>query len=90
MKTLPEKLRKNGFDYELVQRDANRAIYKQHVSENCHYWEVFRIRKRKESIFKGKQIPEREIFPSDEDFGYTAWTCMTLERAMERYNLLEP
>jgi len=87
-KPLPEKLQKNGFEYTLVERDINRAIYKQHVGENCYYFEVFIIKTRKAGTFKGKPIPEREVFPSDECFGKSAWSCQSYEKALIRFNAL--
>jgi hypothetical protein len=90
MNTLPLKLRKNGFNYTQVLRDGNKAIYAQSVTPKLTYFEVMIIKSRPEEVIKGKILPEREVFPGNEDFGYTAWTCMTLERAMEKYNLLEP
>ena len=89
MRTIPDKLRKNGFDYTLVLRDGDRAIYKQHVAEDCQYFEVFKIKIRKAGTFKGKPIPEREVFSSDNDFGKTAWSCNTLEKAMIRFDGLQ-
>jgi hypothetical protein len=88
MKTLPEKLQKNGFEYTLVQRTSKRGIYTQHVSQDCYYFEVFIIKTRKAGTFKGKPIPEREIYPSDECFGKSAWTCQTYEKAVSRFNSL--
>ena len=89
MRPLPQHLLKNGFDYTLVNRDANRAIYKQHVTEDCQYFEVFKIKKKKAETFKGKLIPEREVFPSDEDFGKTAWSYKMYEKALLKFNSLK-
>lgn len=88
MRPLPQSLRKNGFDYNLAYRDAKRAIYRQHVTENCQYFEVFQIRIAKAGTFKGKNIPEREVFPSDNDFGSTAWTFREYDKALAKFNTL--
>lgn len=93
MKTLPVKKRHNGFDYTLVRRDKRSCIYEQEVTPEIKYYEVFRIKVRKERIikFKGveKKIEAGEMWPGDEAFGKWAWTCRTLERAMDRFNDLE-
>jgi len=88
-KPLSPTLRKNGFAYTLVLRDEHRAIYWQHVCENCQYYEVFKIRIRPETIFKGKPIPEREVFPTDSDFGITAWSFPSYEKALQKFNSLQ-
>ncbi len=85
MKSLDPKQRKNGFDYNLVIREGNVAIYRQVYSENLDYFEIFKVKIRPATIFKGKHFPKREVFPSDSFFGETAWSCRTLEKAMERF-----
>ena len=89
MKTLPKKLRKNGFDYTLVSRGKRSCIYEQRVSEEIKRYEVFLIKVQREREYQGKLFPEKERFPHDEAFGYWAWTCMTLDAAMKRFNDLE-
>lgn len=71
---LPPKLRKNGFDYYLVIRNEKVAVYMQRYTENVKYFEVFKIKVKPAVQFKGKWLPEREAFPSDSDFGVTAWS----------------
>ena len=88
MTQLPDTLRKNGFDYVLVHREGNRAIYRQQVDEELQYFEVMRIKIKPASIFKGVSYPEREVFPSDEEFGTSAFSCRTLESAMIHFNQL--
>jgi len=89
MKTLPIKLRKNGFNYTQVLRGKKSCIYEQEVSEGVKYYEVFKIRIKPERYIKGKKVEAREWFPHDEAFGYWAWSCRTYERAYERFRELE-
>ena len=89
MNKLPDKLRKNGFTYTLVLRKRRSCIYEQEVTENLSYFEVFTIKIKPVMMFKGKIIPEREVFPSNADFGKTAWSCRTLEDAMKRFIKME-
>jgi hypothetical protein len=93
MKALFNKSRKNGFVYTQVCLGQNACIYRQQVSPQISYFEVFRIKVRKERIiqFKGveKKIDAGEIWPSNEAFGRWAWTYRTLDKAMIKYNELE-
>lgn len=89
IKTLPLKLRKNGFDYTQVLRGRRTCIYAQTVSKEITYYEVFHIKISPKKIICGHTIEERERFPHDEAFGYWAWTFSTWERALEKYNQIE-
>ncbi len=89
MKRLPKYKRKNGFDYNLVLRGRRSCIYEQRVSEKTKRYEVFLIKIKPESVLNDKLIPEREIFPHDEAFGYWAWCCMALKDAFEMFRKLE-
>ena len=86
MKSLTQQLRKNGFCYTQIQREGVVCLYSQEVGPNLQYFEVFLVKVKQSTIFKGKHIPEREIFPSDEAFGRTAWSCRTLEEATSKFN----
>jgi hypothetical protein len=93
MKTLPLKKRYNGFDYTLVHRGKRTCIYKQIVTNEIRYYEVFIIKVREERTIKFKdgerKIKAHEMWPGNEAFGKWAWTFRTLERAMFRFNELE-
>ena len=51
------------------------------------FYEVFKVRVRPVETIKGKSYPEREVFPSDEDFGKNAWSYCTFEQAL--YKLMK-
>lgn len=89
MKRLPENLRKNGFSYTLVLRGKRSCIYRQEVTVNMHYYEAFVIKVKPAKEIFGKSLPEREVFPANEDFGESAWSCRTLKRAKIRFIELE-
>ena len=89
MITLPLNLRKNGFAYTQLLRGRKSAIYRQEVTPEVSYFEVFLIRSKPERSILGKIIPAKEVFPADEDFGSTAWSCRTYENALKRFNDLE-
>ena len=74
MKKLQQHQRKNGYDYELIERNDKVAIYKQienykQDNEWTIAYEVFIIRTRKDRKIKDNFIEGGEIFPSNEDFG---------------------
>jgi hypothetical protein len=90
MQTLPLILRKNGYTYVQVLRDKRSCIYEQRVDETLSYFEVFNIKIKQPQKYKsGKEYPEREVFPSNEDFGKTAWSCRTLEDAIKKFEFLK-
>lgn len=90
MRKLDSSVRKNGYTYNLIERNDFKAIYSQHlVCGKVIGHEVFKIQIGKESELFGKLIPEREKFPSDNDFGVTAWSVgVDLNKALSRYNQL--
>jgi len=103
MRKLQQHQRKNGYDYELIERDEKFAIYRQIDSykEECEMtiaYEVFIIRSRKDRKIKGNFIEGGEVFPSNEDFGKYAWCYSTfcgtdtedaLSRAYNKFNNLK-
>lgn len=84
MRTLPRFLRKNGYAYSCILRNCKSAIYQVQVTPNLTYYEVFLIHRRPEKELFGKTIPEREVFPSDEDFGTRACTYPNLQLAVNK------
>lgn len=88
METLNRTVKYNGFTYELIRRTRTVAIYAQYSEDEIIAYEVFRIKIQKEAtrVIGGVEIhfAEKEKFPNNEAFGYTAFTCGTLEKAEER------
>ena len=89
MITLSDKIRKNGINYTLIQKGMRTAIYKQTDTKEPECYEVFVLRFAPEKNINGKILPERERFPSNEDFGKFAWTYRTLTEAIKRFSELE-
>jgi hypothetical protein len=89
MKPLPDILRKNGFTYRKVHREGDVAIYEQGYCENLKYYEVFQVKIRPAREFKGVIREEHEAFPSNEQFGKTAWSYRNLEDAIRRLTELK-
>jgi hypothetical protein len=87
---LPLLLKRNGFAYTLVYRTARVCIYEQAITENVKAYEVFVPRTTEAAILpSGNRVDACELFPRNEDFGYTAWSCATLEKALKRLQALE-
>lgn len=100
VKKLPESIKKNGFEYRLIKRSDERAIYSQHGGLGQIFsYEVFLIklgdlRKAKQrwaELQKKDFNPEDyeemyEKFPNNEDFGKTAWTYPTLALAEKAFD----
>lgn len=99
MKQLPIKLRKNGFLYTQVLRCGPYYIYEQNYSsgldqdngegKRLRFYEVIKPRIRPAESIKGQDYPEREVFPSDEDFGYTAWAYTSFEQAINKLMIMK-
>lgn len=91
---------KNGFYYQLVERQGDWAIFRQSGKKDSTApldvgmaWEVFRIKTSKggEMTVKNKEgesvtvkFEPKECAPGDNDFGFSAWSCPTLARAREK------
>src|SRR5258708_3454674 len=91
--------RKGGFIYKVVERNDKAAIYEQFDGEESTYhWEVFKIeinayREIMERLttkynkpFNPLDYPElKEMFPSNESFGRSAWCYTNLDKAFAKY-----
>ena len=93
MKKLAEKINRNGYIYTQLKRGERAAIYEQifeDLGESfCMGSEVFKIRIGKSKVVFGVELPEKEKFPSDEDFGKWAWSYREINKAMEKYDQIE-
>ena len=73
---------KPGMKAYLVDRTDKKAWYRR--DDNVH--EVFKIDIAPEQEVFGRKYPERERYPSNEDFGRIAWCYTKQENAREQYN----
>ena len=95
MEKLDIKIQKNGFTYKLMCRTDKVALYSQHHprGDSLAAYEVFRVQKQggHESVLKSGQnivYVEKELFPRDEHFGYSAWTYKRFKGARDKYDEL--
>ena len=86
---LPSFLNKNTYAYVLHQKGIRAMIYEQRLANKLIAYEVFKRRINPEKVFKGMVFPAKERFPSNEDFGYSAWTFKTKETALKKFNEIE-
>ena len=91
MKLLENSFSRLGREFLNVYCDEKYRIWKVSLSCGTEFWYECHIRKfQKESKMKNPVtridiiFPEKEKFPSDEDFGKWAWTYKTLDQCMEK------
>jgi len=77
---------RDGFDYRLITREGDFAIYEQRWqdSENVCY-EVIRIQRHEGYEIAGQFIEPAEIFPSSQRWGVDGWTVQTKDAAFEKF-----
>ena len=85
---LETTIRKNGFVYNQIARTETAAIYEQKQDGEIISYEVFKIQTtKKDYTFPNGTIVKAgtERFPSNEDFGKTAWSIRNFKRAEKRF-----
>jgi hypothetical protein len=76
MKELEIELRKNGFLYRQVFKNENGYVYEQILNGKPIAYEAF---------FRKENTQFNCVsFPGNEAFGTWAWSCRTIEKAIER------
>jgi hypothetical protein len=87
---LAASIPKNGFTYELILRDGNYAIYQQRLRPGvgCLAFEVWHIQVEPEGKIMDKVVPQREVGPSNESFGWQGWSYPDLGRAKAKMRAL--
>lgn len=68
-----------GLQAEQILREGNVCVYKR--NDGCY--EVFFVKVSPAVNAFGKALPEREVYPSNEDFGYSAWTSRDKEEILK-------
>ena len=91
MKLLPETVQKAERIYKQLERNEHAALYavfSRHSDPPLLIgYEAFRIKKVPERTVFERLVPAHETYPSDEDFGKTAWSfgLNNLEQARAKY-----
>jgi hypothetical protein len=83
MDKLPLTLIKNGLYYEQVKRTDKVALYALRfaLGGTIIGYETFLIKIDKALKKFGREYPEREHFPSNEEFGKIGWAWVSREKA---------
>lgn len=91
MELLSNRINKNSFVYNLVQRGERAMMYEQiEPEENLIVgYEVFKRKIDQPKVIFGIELGIREVFPGNEDFGKWAWSISDKERAIAKFNLIE-
>ena len=71
-----------GLTAKCVKRTDKKALY----YRNDNVYEVFRVIIAEATEIFGRKYPRKENYPSNEDFGKTAWTYTEEKNAIRRYN----
>ena len=79
---------KYGYTFQLLAREAKKAIYAQSYNDHIVAYEIIKIRVRppRYNAFMKRIEPEREVYPSSEQWGTKGWTYKTWKIALEKYN----
>jgi len=86
---LPQNLTYNHYGYTQVLKGKRYCLYEQRGIANMRCFELFKIKVSREKKINGTIIEKKELFPRNEDFGYTAWTICDLDEALAKFNELE-
>jgi hypothetical protein len=88
-KTIPTQFNKKGFTYTQLKREGKRAIFEQTRTGSavCNY-EVVKIGRHNGYTMGGMSIEPAETYPGSSLWGITAWTCSSMDAALQRYNAL--
>jgi hypothetical protein len=87
MERLPDAYRKNSYDFRLVERVGDVAIYEQREPSNGRLlcYEVFIIQAQKAALMpSGRTSVVKEVPPSSTTWGELGFSCWTLEAAKVR------
>lgn len=90
MKQLEKNYRKNGYQFHLVEREHDIAIYEQCDIDTGKRvaFEVFEVVKIPEMKIMGRLIEAHEKTPSNEEWGSLGFTVWTFSAAKEKAELL--
>jgi len=91
LKQLPKSFQgkgsQSGWLFYRFRRIGDICIY-QKSFENTLYFEVFKVRIKEAEERFGIKFGRREVYPSDEDFGKTAWCYSNIDEAVGKFRSL--
>lgn len=83
MRPLATEFRKDGYDFHLLERVADVALFEKRAGAIVS-WEVVVVQKYGERTIMGRVVPPTEAMPSTESWGQKGWTLTTLAAARLR------
>lgn len=89
MEKLKKEYNKNGYRHKQIRRTDKAAIYVQYNGDRFITYNVFKIKVQQPRLAVGKEFSKKEVYPSNESYGYSAWTAYTLDRAEHILNQIE-
>jgi len=88
-KPIPTTFKKKGFTYTQLKREGARAIFQQtRPGSAVNNYEVVKIGRHNGYVMGGMSIEPAETYPGSSLWGITAWTCSSMDAAMQRYDAL--
>lgn len=92
MEKLPNYHKTNIYEYNLIVRVNNVALYDYSVRGLKQGYCVFIVKSQKETFAKFKDtvvhLKAKELFPSDNSYGKTAWYFKNLTEAEKKFDEL--
>lgn len=84
MEPLSTSLRVGGYDLHQVFRRGNVAVYEQSKGGKVQAYELILIQTAKAESIRGRDYPEREVYPHNELWGTSAWSIVSKDEALQR------
>jgi hypothetical protein len=82
---IPTEFNHDGYSHVLVERSGRGAIFsKRRPLGRTRSYEIVRLENRGAENIGGKEYPAREVYPRSEQWGITAWTCLSLQAARKK------
>jgi hypothetical protein len=87
-KPLPTHFRHDGFNYRLIAREGNAAIYEQSCcgrSNSNVCYEIIRVKRREGFEINGRFVEPAEVYPRSESWGMDGFTLTEKEAAFRKF-----
>jgi hypothetical protein len=89
MNPIPEKFRSDRFDFQLLRRQGDVALFsKQKPQHSRPTFEVVVIQRRPAERIFGRNLPNREVMLSNESWGALGWSFSDFASAKARFDQL--
>lgn len=93
MNPIDHEFTRNGFHHQLVERGGLVCIFRRWKDERTPHFEVVVLNEQPDAervLPDGNKLdyPAHETYPSDEQWGRSAWTFMTRGEARDKFSEL--